>query len=71
TIHRVLGKGPGTGGEFVLLHTFDGPTEDGQQIDFTPGSPWQGIQVVRIMTDSGPSWVAWREIEVIAAGTSP
>jgi len=71
TVHRVLGKGPGTGGEFVLLHTFDGPTDDGQQIGFKPDSPWQGIQVVRIMTDSSPSWVAWREIEVLAAGTSP
>ena len=68
TVHRVLGKGPGTGGAFVLLHTFDGPTEDSQRLVFAPESPWAGIQVVRVMTDTSPSWVAWREIELIEAG---
>jgi hypothetical protein len=71
TVHRVLGKGPGTGGEFLLLHTFEGLTEDGQRMIFTPDTPWQGIQVVRVMTDVSPSWVAWREIELIDAGDGP
>ncbi len=71
TVHRVLGKGPGTGGAFVLLHTFDGPTEDGQRLIFAPDSPWEGLQVVRVMTDASPSWVAWREIELIDSGTGP
>jgi hypothetical protein len=71
TVHRVLGKGPGTGGDFVALHTFDGPTEDGQRLVFTPDAPWQGIQVIRVATDISPSWVAWREIELIDAGTGP
>ncbi len=71
TVHRVLGMGPGTKGEFILLHSFDGPTEDGQRMTFTPEAPWLGIQVVRIVTDVSPSWVAWREIELIDAGTTP
>lgn len=68
SVHRVMGKGSGTGGEFVLLHTFDGPTEDGQRLIFKPDAPWEGIQVIRIMTDVSPSWVAWHEIQVIGVG---
>jgi hypothetical protein len=71
TVHRVLGKGPGTGGAFELLHTFDGATEDGQRLVFTPDSAWQGIRVVRVVTDISPSWVAWREVELIDAGPTP
>ena len=68
THHRVIGKGPGTDGEFVTLHIFDGPTEDSQVLSFKPDQPWKGIQVIRVETAASPSWVAWREIEVIDAG---
>ena len=65
TVHRVLAAGPDTGGAFVLLHTFSGETQDGQQLLFNPAEPWQAIDRVRVVTDSSPSWIAWREIELI------
>jgi hypothetical protein len=68
TVHRVLGKGPGTGGTFTELHVFEGDTQDPQALDFVPPEPWQGISLIRIETIASPSWVAWREIEVIDAG---
>jgi len=36
-------------------------------LEYTPPQPIGGIQFVRIQTIQSPSWVAWREIEVIAA----
>ena len=64
TVHQVLGKGPGTGGEFQLLHEFHGWTESHQLLEYIPATPWEGIQLIRIETIVSPSWVAWREIEI-------
>ena len=68
TIHRLIGKGPGTNGQFVELYTFSGQTDDSQLLSYKPPEPWHGIQVIRIQTSASPSWVAWREIEIIDAG---
>jgi hypothetical protein len=65
TVHRVRGRGPGTGGNFVDLHIFEGSTEDSIWLEFTPNSPWLGIQVIRIESVASPSWIAWREIEIL------
>jgi hypothetical protein len=65
TVHRIRGRGPGTGGNFVDLYIFDGTTEDSKWLEFTPPSPWLGIQVIRIESVSSPSWIAWREIEIL------
>jgi hypothetical protein len=32
-----------------------------------PAEPLQGVRILRIETTTTPSWVGWREIEVIAA----
>jgi len=66
TVHRLWGRGPQE--NFRLLHEFRGFTFDNQYLVFTPESPVEGIQFIRIATVSSPSWVSWREIEVIAAG---
>jgi hypothetical protein len=66
TEHRLLVKGAGTGGQFFLLHEFKGYTADQDALTYTPPAPLQNIQFVRVETVSSPSWVAWREIEVIA-----
>ena len=66
TLHRVLGKGPGTGDNFILLHEFKGTTNDSQVLAFTPDQPWQNIQYIRIETLASPSWISWREIEIIS-----
>jgi hypothetical protein len=36
-------------------------------LSFSPSEPWEGIRRIQIETVASPSWVAWREIEVIAA----
>ena len=66
TVHRILGRG--ASGQFVELTKFDGNTNDGQTLVFKPEEPIQKIRFIRVETVSSPSWVAWREIEVIAAG---
>jgi hypothetical protein len=65
TVHQVLGKT--TNGEFTLLHRFEGETADSQLLVVTPPDPWRGFQIIRIETLTNPSWVSWREIEVIQA----
>ncbi len=63
TQHRVLAKA--AGGEFTLLHTFEGETKDSDILVFTAADPLQGMQVIRIETTASPSWISWREIEVL------
>jgi hypothetical protein len=53
---------------YVILHTFEGITDDSQALTFTPSQPWLGVRYLRIETLDSPSWVAWREIEIIDAG---
>ncbi len=67
TTHRVYLRGPGTDDQLVLLHTFEGETSDLDQLVFTLPEPLEGIQFVRAEITRSPSWVAFREIEVIAA----
>jgi hypothetical protein len=69
TTHVVLARGPATSERFIVLHTFRGKTRDGQTLSFKPGSAGHGIRVVRILTKAGPSFVAWREIEVHGEGS--
>lgn len=66
TIHRLLGMGPATDNKLVLLHTFEEQTADSKWLAFKFPEPLQGIRYIRVETTSSPSWVSWREIEVIA-----
>lgn len=66
TVHRVLGKS--SSGQYVLLTTFEGNTTDGQTLVFAPHQPMKDIQFIRVETIESPSWVAWREIEIVDAG---
>lgn len=63
TIHQIWTRG--SNGSLELLHEFKGGTTDGQTLEFIPTAPLAGIQFIRIVTVASPSWVAWREIEVI------
>ncbi len=65
TVHRLRGRGPGTGGTFIDLYVFEGETEDSKWLAHTPPEPWSGIQVIRIESAASPSWIAWREIEIL------
>lgn len=66
TSHRVWTKGPDAGDGYVLRQTLSGTTRDGQTIEARSGAPWQGVRWVRVETIQSPSWVAWKEIRVIA-----
>jgi hypothetical protein len=68
TVHKVRGKGAGVLDTYVLLLTFEGLTTDAQALSYTPAQPWPGIRYLRIETLESPSWVGWREIEIIDAG---
>lgn len=68
TTHRLLVRGPDPGTTFTLLQTFTGETTDSQIMEYIATIPLQDIQVIRIETTTSPSWVAWREVEVIQAG---
>jgi hypothetical protein len=67
TVHQVWGGGSGE--DLRLLHEFRGYTEDNQVLELVPDAPLEGIQVVRVVTLESPSWVAWKEIEVIGEFT--
>jgi len=64
TRHQVW-LGP-TRDELYLAYTFEGLTADSQTLEFIPQAPIEGVRYVRVVTKSSPSWVGWREIEVLA-----
>lgn len=49
-----------------LVQEFSGYTYDYDVLDFTPAAALKNIRYVRVVTTESPSWVSWREIEVIA-----
>ena len=67
TVHKLWVKGSDTRNEYSLLTTFAGNTRDGDTLTFTPDTPASDIQFIKVETITSPSWVSWREIEVIAA----
>lgn len=66
TVHRILVKGLATNHEYVLLRTFEEVTRDSKWLIFKTPEPLQGIRYIKIESTSSPSWISWREIEVIA-----
>jgi F5/8 type C domain/Cellulase (glycosyl hydrolase family 5) len=63
TTHQVWVRG--ASGDLKLVHEFKGATEDNQTLEFNLDSPLQDIQYIRIVTTQSPSWVSWKEIEVL------
>lgn len=55
-----------TVGSLVLVHTFEAYTTDGQVLEFTPEVPLENIRYIRVVTSMSPSWIGWKEIEVLA-----
>jgi hypothetical protein len=48
------------------VYEFSGREFDFDVLNFVPGAPLTNIRYVRIITTESPSWVSWREIEVLA-----
>jgi hypothetical protein len=48
------------------VHQFSGLQYDFDVLSYTPAAPLRGIRYLRVVTTESPSWVSWREIEVLA-----
>ncbi len=64
TVHQ-LWVGP-TPDSMQLVYEFSGMEYDFDMLNFVPATPLNDIRYVRIVTTESPSWVSWREIEVLA-----
>jgi hypothetical protein len=66
TVHVISGRATANG-RAVTLGTLDGLTRDNTVLVMTVDPSAPAIRYLTVATTSSPSWVAWREIEVIAA----
>jgi hypothetical protein len=64
TTHQIWGGKDAA--SLVLIHEFIGVTADPGVLEFKPPSPLKEIRYLKIMTTKSPSWVGWREIEIVA-----
>jgi hypothetical protein len=62
TAHRVLVLTPAG---WSTLASLGGTTEDDQVLSIKPATPIDAVRAVRVETSQSPSWVAWKEIEVL------
>jgi hypothetical protein len=53
------------GGPLTRVHRFDGATAEGDVLE-AEFAPVAGVTSVRVTTKSSPSWVAWKEVEILA-----
>ena len=64
TVHQLYAAG--ADGATRLLVEFSEYTQDYDLLEYVPPAPLTGIQYIRVVTVSSPSWVSWREIEALA-----
>jgi hypothetical protein len=64
TVHQLFAAGPD--GAMRLLVELRGYTRDYDLLEYLPPEPLSDIQYIRVVTLESPSWVSWREIEVLA-----
>jgi hypothetical protein len=65
TTHRIYGRAT-NGDPWQLLTDISGVTVDNQVLEYAPPSPWTNIRYVQVSTTVSPSWVSWKEVELIA-----
>ena len=55
------------GGEPSLIHTFEGTTNEGNNLTFQPDEPLIGVDLVKVVTTrlANNLWPAWHEIEIL------
>jgi hypothetical protein len=64
-VHQVVVRGPGTGGANQIAYTFSGPVTHGDVLEYVPPEPLEGVQFVKIVTNTLDGWVIFHEIEVL------
>ncbi len=62
-VHKIYGKAT-SGALYLELHEIDTSTTDGQLLEIAPPTAWASVRYLKIETLWGPSWPAWREIQV-------
>jgi hypothetical protein len=65
TTHNIYGSASGAAGSWQLLNTFQESTTDSQVLDYMPSQPLTSIRYIKVETTASPSWVGWREIQVM------
>jgi hypothetical protein len=56
------------GEPIALVHTFDGVTDEGDILTFTPEEPLLGVDLVRVVTTYVLDlWPAWHEVEILTS----
>ena len=64
TVHQLwVGASPEA---MQMMYQFSGNEYDFDVLNFIPATPVDHIRYVRLVTTESPSWVSWREIEVLA-----
>jgi len=58
------------GGQLQLVNEFSGTTQDMLVLNWSPSQSLVGVTSIRVMTTASPSWVGWREIEILSGDTS-
>jgi hypothetical protein len=48
------------------IYEFSGNEFDFDVLNFVPATPLKNIRYLKVVTTESPSWVSWREIEVLA-----
>ena len=70
TTHKVWGKSADPGAAYRLLHKFQEFTTYGQTLSYAPPQPWTNVRFIKVETVQSPSWVSWKEINVVAANVT-
>jgi hypothetical protein len=53
-------------GSLQMVHEFAGYTYDYNVLSYAPPKALKNVRYVRLVTTESPSWVSWREIELLA-----
>jgi hypothetical protein len=67
TTHRIYVRDADSA-EYQLVREFSGITKDGDVLEYAFPAPRAGVRFVRVETLASPSWVSWREVEVVGSG---
>jgi hypothetical protein len=63
TNHQLWVRGPDD--DLRLVQEFRENSADNDILVFEPDNPLAAIQVIRVVTSQSPSWVSWKEIEIL------
>ncbi len=69
TVHQIFAGASSS--DLNLVHEFSGSTADNQTLEFFFEIPLSGTRYIKVLTTESPSWVAWKEIEILGFAGGP